>query len=371
MEDRLVEIYEEWQQAVKPEDIFGMLNGAYDLINQDKLLEQKCQEFLEIVNPENYSNISNQEIAESAKIILDKYYGEAKQLVAVGGYGNGRHRLSISDAGLTKFRANNGEYLLGEAFVEGDYCTLYEGQLLIGNEAVKVAIKIADDPSNNHMILREARAFKQLYEERGTQLKHLPILLDQFQTEDNRSALIYRYLDDCYDLYTVRENCRYQNGVPRKHMVWVLNRLLSALGYIHSLGRLHGNIDPSHLMIRPRDHNLFLVGWGHSVYSPKVTGEKFTVFNPEFSAPEVQENEIILPSADIYSAGMCMIYLLGGDVESKTIPGDIEDELARFLGSLVMESPLQRQQDAWVLHGQLDTLVKKLWGRKKFLVFDI
>ena len=154
-------------------------------------------------------------------------------------------------------------------------------------------------------------------------------------------------------------------------MVWMLNRALSALTYAHAYERLHGNIEPSHLMIRPRDHNMFLVGWGHSIFAPKKTGENFSVYNSEFSAPEVKERGVALRSADIYSLGMCMVYILGGNVAAKTIPDDVEDELANFLGSMILESPFQRAQSALVLKKQLNAMIVRLWGPKKFLVFEM
>ena len=372
----LQEIHRALRQAQKSEEVFGLVaDGVIDLPRQDALVEERYRELSAIIDPQAYTASQEKELAQAAKEALDRFYTEAKQLIAFGGYGAGRQNPELRRKNLAEFRTANGVYLLGEPIIRGDHATIfdgeylmgYDGEKLVGNEAVHAAIKITDDPTNNNLILREARALKQFHEHFVPQRKHLPLLLDQFQTEDNRLGLVLRYLDDCHDLYEVRENRRYENGMDRKGAVSFLKRVLSVLGYVHSQGWLHANLDPSHLMARLPDHNLFLVGWGHAVFAPKKTGETFTVFNEEFSAPEVKTKAIALPSADIYSAGMCMIYLLGGDVAAKAIPDNVEDELARFLGSMVMESPLQRPQDAWLLHNQLETLVKRLWGKYKFI----
>ncbi len=365
------ELYEDLQQAVKPEDIFGSFNETFDLSVQGSLLEEKYRELLAIVDVTKYADLYDQAVAEAAKIILDKYYVQAKEWIAIAGYGEARHVVTSVRSGQEKFQTERGEYILGEAFVQGDHATLYEGEYVRNNEAVRVAIKITDSAANNSLITREARTLEAFYEDPADEIKHFPILLDQFQTDDGRSGLVFRYADNCFDLYTVRENFRYKNGVHRKHMVWMLNRALSALTYAHAYERLHGNIEPSHLMIRPRDHNMFLVGWGHSIFAPKKTGENFSVYNSEFSAPEVKERGVALRSADIYSLGMCMVYILGGNVAAKTIPDDVEDELANFLGSMILESPFQRAQSALVLKKQLNAMIVRLWGPKKFLVFEM
>lgn len=371
MDEELQQLVEELEQASKPEDIFSLPLESTNPDEQDELLEQEYKRLKEIADPEQQPRIIHKEIAADCLLLLDKFYQLAKELISLGSYGRSRREEPLWRDEATEFTTAKRTYLLGEAFAEGDHATLYHGECLLDNQpAGRVAIKITNDQKTNHLVLREVMALKQLREECTPQRKHLPILLDQFQTEDNRLALIMRYLNDCPDFYSLREDSRYANGVSRQHMAWMLCRLLSVMGHAHDLGRLHGNIDPSHLIIIPRSHNLCLVGWSHSVFAPKRTGEKFSVFNPEFSAPEVKDNTAALPSADIYSAGMCMIYLLGGDVAEKTIPGDVEDELARFLGSMIMESPLQRAQDAWLLHEQLSSLRVRLWGKTGYVPFE-
>jgi hypothetical protein len=83
------------------------------------------------------------------------------------------------------------------------------------------------------------------------------------------------------------------------------------------------------------------------------------------------DKKLPLPSADIYMIGKCMIWAMGGDLETNSMPDDVEPDLQRFIQSFVLESPIQRPQDAWQLHGQLQNLVIRLWGPKRFIPFPM
>src|SRR5262249_19682565 len=152
-----------------------------------------------------------------------------------------------------------------------------------------------------------------------------------------------------------------------KHMVWMLSRLLSVLGYAHSKGIIHGNIDPSHLMIRPSDHNLFLIDWSYAAVNPFRTGDGFKVWREHYSAPEVAERKRPIPASDLYAVGKCMIFILGGDVRNNSLPAQVDEKIQRLIIYFVRESPLQRAQDAWEMYTFLRKLMEELWGPRKFL----
>jgi serine/threonine protein kinase len=195
--------------------------------------------------------------------------------------------------------------------------------------------------------------------------------LDQFKTNEGKLGTIFRYFDECYDLAMIHEDPNHRRGIDQKDMVWMLNRALSAVGYAHNNGILHGSIEPSHFVVRTRDHNVLFADWCWSVVEPAKTGDTFRIATPPFSAPEVEEKRAPTPAADIYSLGKCMIYVLGGDAETNFVPESVEDEIYRLLMYMVMESKLQRAQDAWQLHGYLNQLIVKLWGKRTFRHFQM
>ena len=44
-------------------------------------------------------------------------------------------------------------------------------------------------------------------------------------------------------------------------------RVLSVIGFAHSQGVIHGNIDPAHLLIRGEDHNVTVLDWSNALLS--------------------------------------------------------------------------------------------------------
>jgi serine/threonine protein kinase len=358
--------------AVSAEDIFGDLVDPEHKKSSREMLEFLFQRLSKTVNTELYTSPDDRESAWEANEKLNQFYESAQTRLGEDLYGIKRQPPSLMKSGHLAFTTSKRQYYMGNPIAQGTIATIYEGECAISETfAGKVAIKIIDDGKDNEFAIREMRVLRMLHASNGAQRKHLPVLLDHFRTEDERAGLILRYLEDCYDLRTVQEHSNYRNGIDPKHMVWMLRRFLSAIGYAHSLGIVHGNIEPSHLFIRPRDHNLFVIDWSWAAVDPKHTGDRFQIETEIYSAPEVQERRSPTPAADIYSIGKCMIEILGGDVETNEMPDSVPEELQRFLEDFVRESPLQRAQDAWQLHGSLVHLVGELWGKRKFLVFPM
>jgi hypothetical protein len=278
---------------------------------------------------------------------------------------------AAADAGPVDFVVNtdSGRYHVRAVLGYGDVATVYGGNMDTPDGARrKVAVKIADDSDDNDLLQREARTLRFLLEEDSRQAKHLPVLLDQFKTPDNRCANVFVHLDG-YDLLKVRE--KHPEGIPDVHLMWIFRRTLSVLGYAHSRGVLHGNIDPSHIVIRARDHNVWLVDWCWSVVNPAVTGDKFKALNEPYSAPEVAQRLPPIPPSDLYALGKCMIFAAGGDPETGDLPDRVDGRLARLLQFFTRPSPMQRAQDAWAMYTRLEALRDEMFGDHKFRRFEI
>lgn len=372
MDSDLEEAYNTIMQAVRAEDIFGDLvpKGRED--TPQRLLDESHRRLKTIVNPENYRlSPEDMELAIEADLQLKKFYERAQARVSDGIYGVTQQRPSLKKHGHLAFKTDKREYYIGEPIAEGTLSTIFDGECAIRDEfAGRLAIKIANEQSDNDFIWRELRVLKMLHEKNGAQRKHLPVLLDHFTTSGGKAGLILRYLEDCQDFCTILARPEYAKGVDRKHMVWMLNRLLSAVGYAHSLGIVHCNITPEHLMVHGPTHNITLIDWCWSAISPAKTGDQFKIADKHFSAPEVERKNLPHPASDIYSIGKCMIHILGGNVETNEMPDTVEEELQRFIQYLVMDSMVQRPHDAWYQWRYLDGLVRGLWGKKKFIEFS-
>lgn len=265
-------------------------------------------------------------------------------------------------------RAEAAQYEVSSVLTQGDLATLYEGRR--SSDGAPVIVKIADDSGDNDLMQAEVSALRLLRREPSPQLKHLPTVLDQFHTRDGRLGTVLERLDGM-DLLKVRE--RQPRGLSAQHLIWVMRRCLSVLGWAHARGVLHGNLDPAHILIRAQDHNVWVLDWCYAIVNPAQTGQGFRCLNEEYSPPEVAARKPPLPSSDMYSLGKCMYFLLAGDPRQKTLPVDsetgapIDERLQRFLSYCVLESPLQRAQDAWEAYRFLDRLREQIWGPHRFI----
>lgn len=263
-------------------------------------------------------------------------------------------------------------YQVTTALAAGEISTVFGGHVR-GSQAA-VALKIADDTSDNDLLQHEARVLGMIAAsaEPEAPIRHFATPRDQFRTSDGRLGTVFDLLDG-FDLATVRARCqrRGEPGLPPRHLIWVVRRSLSALGFAHQQGILHGNLDPAHIMVRPRDHMLWLVDWCWAVVNPARTGATFKVLNEIYSPPEVRDRGRATPASDLYALGKCAIHVLGGDPATKTLPDGIDPRLARFLRFMTVESQGGRPQDAWELYGQIGRLREQIWGAHEFVALEL
>lgn len=368
MSNELETTYKMLLESEFPEDVFGNLSGG-DKNTQKDELNQIYKQLAKILHPDRYQldPISHEKAKKAFPILLESYE-RAKARVDKGIYGSDIQEDEEEIDFVIKTR--KAEYHLRSTLAEGDLSLIYKGDYL--NEAgenVKIIAKVIQDTADNDLAQNEIRTLKVLLATPSKASKHLPSFLDQFKTTEGQLGIILGYLDSYYDFYSVKE--KYKEGIPEKHMVWMFGRLLSIAGFAHSKGVVHGNIEPAHVMIKPQNHNLCLIDWSYAAINPFQTGDGFKVFNEDYSAPEVAERKKPIPASDLYSIGKCMIFLLGGDIKTNSIPNTVNEKLRRFIQYFVLPSPLQRAQDAWEMHDQLSKLIVELWGPKKFLEFKM
>lgn len=262
-------------------------------------------------------------------------------------------------------------YQITTTLAQGDIATVYGGHVRGAQPAAQVAVKIADQASDNDLLQHEARVLGLLLAEAGGPTVHLAAPRDQFRTADGRLGTVFDHLDG-FDLTQVRDRCRRRGepGLPPRHLVWVMRRALAALGWAHKHGILHGNVDPAHVLIRPHDHMLWLVDWCWAVVEPARTGQGFKALNEDYSAPEVRDRGRPTPASDLYALGKVMIHLAGGDPATKTLP-EMDPRLARFIKYLAVESQGGRPQDAWELYLQVDKVRTQIWGAHTFVPLEL
>jgi len=302
----------------------------------------------------------------------------------------GRRAAATTNARRVEFAITTEQatYQVTTTLAPGDIATVYGGHVrtiaaTAGATALElgrpVALKIADQTSDNDLLQHEARVLGLLTaakadpafaDGRGPTIHFAPPR-DQFRTGDGRLGTVFDHLDG-YDLTQVRDRCRKRGepGLPPRHLIWVLRRALAALGWAHKQGILHGNLEPAHVLIRPLDHMVWLVDWCWAVVNPAQTGQGFKALNETYSPPEVRTRGRPTPASDLYALGKVMIHAAGGDPETKTLP-DMDPRLARFLKYLAVESQGGRPQDAWELYLQVDRIRAQIWGAHEFVPLEL
>lgn len=361
----LTEVYQKLLGAVCPEDIFGEIPEAGE--PGKKAIKKVFRDLSKIVHPDLYVGDNNKTImAKEAFQILNALNAEAEKRLEMGTYGQ---RITKEDdentAGSFRIKTAKREYVIQSVLAAGDLSNVYRGKVIgVNGLEGQVAVKILFEVEDNDLAFNEIKVLKIFESLPSQQSKHLPTLLDYFKTTDGQYGIILRYFDG-YDLHTVRE--KYTLGLNPQHVAWILARALSALGYAHHQNIIHGNIEPAHILIRPRDHNVCLTDWSYACVNPLLAGDSFKVHNEPYSPPEVIQRKPPLPSSDIYSLGKTMIYLLGGDPKTNYVPNGCPMPFKMFLQSMVIESPLQRPRDAWDLYRYLNEVRTNIWGLARFL----
>ncbi|WP_433218426.1 serine/threonine protein kinase [Dactylosporangium sp. CS-047395] len=253
-------------------------------------------------------------------------------------------------------RTPRGTYSTDVLEYRGDLANLYrvpEGHL-----------KLVRDPSCNDLMAREAAALRRMAEHGDPRyLPYVPRLVDAFRHKSaagatRRANVIAVSAAGLCSLRTVQE--KRPHGLDPRDAAWMWRRLLVALGLAHRAGVVHGAVVPQHVLIEPSDHGVILVDWCYSVSTP---GERIPAIVPGFDYPsEVLSRGTPGAYTDIAMAASVMAGLMG-DRAPKA--------LRRFADGCRLASPRQRPDDAWKLLGELDELLHRLYGPRKFRPFSL
>ncbi|MCB1193003.1 MAG: hypothetical protein H7A23_25760 [Leptospiraceae bacterium] len=367
--EELTVLYNRLEQATSAEDMFGIPENVRldDKEALSNILKEIYHRLAKILHPDMHTDVESKEFSSECFTKLQSFYNKALLKIEKGLYGQGYNDFSESEDTEFVITTAKRKYNIRNTLAQGDLSTVYGGTAVGGDgEVGKIAIKLVEDPADNDLIQNEISIIKYFASEGSIYNKHLPTVLDEFKTKEGQMGIVFRQVDG-YDSYSVRE--KYKDGIPQRHIIWIFRRALSIIGYAHSRGVIHGNIEPAHIMVRPKDHNLYLIDWCYAIWKPKSTGQGFKCYNEDYSPPEVAEKKPPIPASDLYSLGKCMIFLLGGNIKTNSMPKEVDDRIQRFIKFFVKESAVQRPQDAWEMYHKLDDLRKDVFGPHQFVEF--
>lgn len=340
--------------ARRPEDFFR-LKGS----KKDELLAELQSVYLKHVrkfHPDNWGKDARLTyLANEITATLNALRVSAIERIEGGVWGASAPFPSDAKASVHEIKTRNRIYRVRSCLATGDLADVYAGDYDETDGSVQpVCIKVARDKADGPRMIVERDLLQTVKH------KSLPVWVESFKTTDSLTATVTRRIDG-EDLYALLE----RRKVEQRDFCWIMLRLLSVLGYLHSNGILHGHIEPGNVLIRGRDHNGFLIGLTAAVRP----GEKFTWLDEHYSAPEVAQRKPPIPPSDLWSLGKCGVFILGGDPAGDRIPDVLEDtSLRRFLGRLLDPNPLRRAGDAWEEWHALTGIRNRIYGTKRDFV---
>ena len=233
-------------------------------------------------------------------------------------------------------------------------------------------LKISRVVDAHKMLDGERKAIVDLLTAAGdtTYRKYFPTLVESFPAFDKiqkRVNVFTTYAEDGVSIFTGEEIHEKLPALDGKHLAWMFKRILTAIGFAHRNGYVHGAILPPHIRFDIKNHGCQLTSWGHSV----PMGGTITTISKKYKdwyPPEVLEKKAVRPGTDIYMAGKTILYLAGVDptkafkLDKKQVP--IPEQ--RFFQSCVLPGAKMRPDDAWKLQDEFTELLKEVYGKPKF-----
>ena len=238
----------------------------------------------------------------------------------------------------------------------GDLANLY----LTGDDVRKVTRR----PEDNDLMDREAVALAGLAA--GTPAgfgAYFPVLLRTERRPDPRTgaerrANVLAGLPGFVTLGQVRR--AYPAGLDPRDAAWMWRRLLSGLGAAHRAGLVHGAVLPEHVLIHPGQHGLVLVDWCYSG-PPGAAAARAGRPLPEL-VPARSSGRPARRAGHRHLARHPV-----PDRPDRRAPACARSPPSPAAAPLA--SPRRRPQDAWALLAELDDLLARLYGPRRFRPF--
>ncbi|MEN9934683.1 MAG: hypothetical protein RLZZ387_1262 [Chloroflexota bacterium] len=354
MNDDLSDLLRRLDHAASPAEVFGPLAG-----DQEATLRRRYRALARAAHPDRHPAAAD--AAHRAFTALASWHERARQQIARGVYG-AAPRITATHRGRRY-----------EGFAEplpGDVCELYPAHA----DGEAVLLKVARRPRDGDLLTAEARALRQIARDlAGQPLRaHLPTLADSFALADasGERRLVNVLLAEPATLSLSAVLRAFPAGIDPADAAWVFNRILAALGAAHSLGLVHGALNPDHVLIRPADHNAILLDWCYSV----PIGEPLRAFCPPYAAdypPEVLARRPATPATDLFLAARCVTRLLSGQGDAARLPPRVPAAIRALLSACLIPAPHRRPADAWQVFDDFRDILRERYGPPAFRPFPM
>lgn len=257
-----------------------------------------------------------------------------------------------------------GKWLVTGQLAKGALSDLYSVRSV--KDDTTGVLKIVRHPRDNQLLAREVLALETLAkDDRGVRFqRYIPKVLDKFEASYRRVTVLSDVVTVSLTLEQIRKS--YPTGIPFRHVVWMMNRLLSVLGFTHHNDLIHGAVLPQHLIYHPANHGLTLIDWSCSCLESKGQTIPYTVtrYKDHYPVEVLFSKGRAVQSTDVYMAFAAMRFAAGG---MSKVPH-------RFRGLFewaLLESCNSRAQYPWAVQDKWVKLAEEEYGKPQFVEFEI
>ncbi len=354
----LTELLHQLQNATSITDVFGPLPTL-----GEHALKQRYRTLAAIAHPDR--NLGQRTTADEAFKLLQQWHTLAQRQLS-GAADQATPHIDIT----TRLH----HYVGTETPFAGDLCDLYPA----GAEGSAVLLKSVRDARNNDLLQTEAQTLRRISRALADQplRAHFPTLIEHVLLPDAAGqARQINVLQEATGFVSLAAVLRtYPNGIDAADAAWMFNRILAALGVVHSLGIVHGALTPDHVLICPADHNGMLIDWCYSV----PIGEPIKAVSLAYMnhyPPEVQAQQPATAATDLYMAAQCLVRLLGGKPNNTAaipvLPDRVPKPIRTLLQACLLPAQTRRAGDAWELFDDFNAALQRCYGAPKFRPFTL
>ena len=145
----------------------------------------------------------------------------------------------------------------------------------------------------------------------------------------------------------------------------IFGRMIRALRVLHHRGIVHGDVKPANVIVEPDRHGAVLVDLGMASVRPGYHTRPVG-WTTKFAAPETLDGRPPLPESDLYSLGLSLVHVLGGDPEKRELPRAPE-ALLDWIVALTRKDPAKRPR--WETDDPMasfDRIARKIAGEDAY-----
>ncbi len=268
-------------------------------------------------------------------------------------------------------------YLIEGRIGSGDKSDVYRG-LLDGPLTEIVVVKVCLDAATAAVTAREAANLRLLHASSAQGSYHFTRLVPQIVASgdavlpdgDSRKAVVYRYKNG-HD-WTLADVIRdFPEGVDPQTMVWMWNRMLMLLEWVHRNGLVHGALVPEHVLIHPMYHAATFLDWAYAVREGGTLAvpASHAAYHPD----EVRSGAAVTFETDVAMSARCMLAVLGGDPATGDLPPSVPQPIAECIRLHARcgkeKKGAVRYANALQLHEAFGKVAEGVYGPRKYHPF--